>query len=169
MINYEVGQVVYLLSQKSLNIIPALIVEEVTRKTVSDSTTEYVIEMPDEKGTRAKLSTVNSMIFSDLSMLRNHMLDNAKNSVEKLINGAINLKEIRFGGSFVDKGISEHKSEEVLEVFKIKEKPYEDVIEENKEKKDYITTDQFKPKKEKKEKLVQNDVKDVIMNGKINS
>lgn len=168
MINYEVGQVVYLLSQKTLNIIPALIVEEVTRKTVKDSITEYVIEMPDEKGTKAKLSTVTSLIFNDLNKLRDHMLENTRLSVEKLIDNAIDLKEIKFGGSYVDNGISEHKSEEILEVFKKNEKS-DNYISKNKEVESYIKLDQFKPKNNKNEKLMQNDVKDVIMNGKINS
>jgi len=161
MMNYEVGQVVYLLSQKTLNIVPALIVEEVTRKTVTDSKTEYVIEMPNEKGTRAKLSAVTSMIFNDISELRNHMLENTKKSVEQLINDAIKLKDIKFGGNFIDNGISEHKQEEVMEVFK-----KNDLVKETNtvpEIKKHVTIDQFKPKKEK---LMQNDVKDVIMNGK---
>tara|TARA_B100000963_G_C22418403_1_gene576528 strand:- start:232 stop:741 length:510 start_codon:yes stop_codon:yes gene_type:complete len=161
MINYEVGQVVYLLSQKTLNIVPALIVEEVTRKTVADSKTEYVVEMPNEKGTRAKLSAVTSMIFSDITDLREHMLENTRRSVEKLISDAINLKDVKFGGNYIDSGISDRKSSEVLEVFK-KDKDIEQIP----EKPVMIKTDQFKPKEEK---LMQNNVKDVIMNGNINS
>ena len=161
MMNYEVGQVIYLLSQKSLNIVPALIVEEVTRKTVDNSTTEYVVEMPNEKGTRAKLSSVTSIIFNDISELREHMLENTRKSVEELISNAIKIKDIKFGGNYVDNGISEHKTNEVMNVFK------EEVATSKKETdvkngKTYIKTNQFKPKKQK---LMQNEVKDVIMNG----
>ena len=155
MINYEVGQVVYLLSQKTLNIVPALIVEEVTRKTVTDSTTEYVIEMPNEKGTRAKLSAVTSMVFSDITRLRDHMLDNTRKSVEKLISDAVSLKDVKFGENYIDNRIFESKSENISESLEKNEINKKDVEEDNVE--------------NKNEKLMQNDVKGVIMNGNIDS
>ena len=120
MINYEVGQVVYLLNQKSLKIVPALIVEEITRKTVSDSITEYVIEMPDKNASRVKLSAVSSKIFNDVELLRQHMLDNTRMSVEKLIESAIEMKDSKFGGNFVNKDAPDKKSKEILDVFSSK-------------------------------------------------
>ena len=105
--------------------------------------------MPNEKGTRTKLSAVSSLIFSDLSELRNHMLENTRKSVERLISNAVEIKDIKFGGNYIDNGSSDVKSEEVIEVFKDKNKNTIDEI--------------------NKEKLMQNDVKDVIMNGNIDS
>ena len=37
--SYEVGHVIYLLQQKTLNILPAIIVEEIVRKTLEGKTT----------------------------------------------------------------------------------------------------------------------------------
>ncbi len=148
MINYEVGQVVYLLNPKSLNIVPALIVEEITRKTVSESITEYVIEMPDKKSSRAKLSDVSSKIFNDVGLLRQHMLENTRISVEKLIETAIEIKDTKFGGNFINKDIPEKKSQEILDVFSNKEDNPAGLKSAN--------------------KSVQNSVKDVIMNSNKN-
>ena len=49
---YEVGQIIYLLSPKTLKVLPSLIVEEITRKTVEETQTQFVIQMPDEKKTK---------------------------------------------------------------------------------------------------------------------
>ena len=100
---YNVGQVVYLLNPKTLTIIPALVVEEVTRKTIEDQTRQYVVELPSEdKAVRLFIHDVEEVIFKDVEKLREHMLDNTRRSVEQLINNALDKKAKYFGGSFVD-------------------------------------------------------------------
>ena len=165
--NYKVGQVVYLLNQKTLSILPALIVEEIIRKTVDDTFTEYMIQLPDKKSTRVKLSKVSSMIFSDISDLRTHMLENTRKNIESMLSNAVNLKEEVFAGNYVDIGQSINKAEDVMDVFLKDKKDDIAVVEEPKK---MMKIDQFKPKvKSEIKKNVQKDVKDVIMNGKINT
>ena len=105
--NYEVGQVVYLLSEKSLNIVPALIVEEIVRKTMNESVTEYKVELPDEKRTRANISSISSMIFNDTSKLKEFMLENTRKSVEKLIDNAIQVRNLAFNDDLISEDINE--------------------------------------------------------------
>ena len=105
--NYEVGQVVYLLSEKSLNIVPALIVEEIVRKTMNESVTEYKVELPDEKRTRANKSSISSMIFNDTSKLKEFMLENTRKSVEKLIDNAIQVRNLAFNDDLISEDINE--------------------------------------------------------------
>jgi hypothetical protein len=99
---YNVGQVVYLLNQKTLSIIPTLVVEEIIRKTIEKETKQYVVELPDERNKRIILDNVSEIIFNDITKLREHMLDNTRKSVEKLINNALEKKEVFFGRSNVD-------------------------------------------------------------------
>ena len=113
---YNVGQVVYLLNQKKLSIIPALVVEEITRKTVDEVTKEYIIELPDAKRTRVVCDDVKTMIFSDVDALRNFMIDNSKRSIDSMIRLAIDKKEEFFNGSYIAIE-SDKKSQEVLDVF----------------------------------------------------
>lgn len=165
--NYKVGQVVYLLNQKTLSIIPALIVEEITRKTVDETLIEHMIQLPDKKSTRSKLSKVSSLIFSDISELRSHMLENTRKNIESLLENAMVLKEEVFGGSYVDIGQSKKKSGDIIDVF-LKDKKEEDATKE--EPKVMKKINNFKPAaKSENKKLMQNDVKDVIMNGKLNT
>lgn len=139
---YEVGQVVYLLNHSTLTIVPALVVEEIIRKTIEDQTKEYIIELPGESKKRVILENVDDRIFNDIENLRAHMLENTRQSVEKLIKNAIEKKDVFFGANTIDLS-SEVKAKQV-----------KDKILENKK-----DTDK-KPKQH-----VQNDVKSVIMNG----
>lgn len=135
---YSVGQIVYLLGNKSFSILPALIVEEVTRKTIEEQTKQYILELPGENKKRVVLDNVNERVFNDIGELRQHMIENTKQSIEKLIDNAMEKKELFFGRSNIDLQ-SEVASE------KVKQK---------------IMTDT--------KKHVQKDVKDVIMNSKDN-
>ena len=110
--NYEVGQVVYLLSEKSLNIIPALIVEEIVRKTMKESITEYRVELPDKKRTRANLSDISSMIFNDTVKLKEFMLENTRKSVEKIINDAVQVRNLAFSDGLISEEIDENEEKE---------------------------------------------------------
>ncbi len=94
---YEVGQIIYLLSPKTLKVLPSLIVEEITRKTVDATQTKFVLEMPDKKKTRVTIDEVKAKIFADVDTLREFMINNATQTIDKLIENAISEKEINFG------------------------------------------------------------------------
>ena len=94
--SYEVGQVVYLLNNESLTIVPALIIEEIVRKTLTDQTKQHVIKLPGEDNNNVILESLNEHVYSDVDALRNHMLDNTKKSINKLIQNAIEKKDLFF-------------------------------------------------------------------------
>jgi hypothetical protein len=124
---FEVGEVVYLLNQKSLNIIPGMIVEEIVRKTMDESITEFMIELPDNKKTRAKMSDISSLIFNDIPELRNHMIENTKQSIEKMIQSAIEIQNIKFSNSSEEKNIDKEILEEKEKIVQKDKK--DDIIE----------------------------------------
>jgi hypothetical protein len=94
---YEVGQIIYLLSPKTLKVLPSLIVEEITRKTVEETQTQFVVQMPDEKKTRVTIDEVKAKIFSNVESLREFMISNATHTIDQLIKNAVREKEINFG------------------------------------------------------------------------
>ena len=110
---YEVGQIIYLLSPKSLKVLPSLIVEEITRKTVDETQTQFVLQMPDEKKTRVTIDEVKARIFADVDSLRNFMINNATQTIDKLIENAINEKEINFGQGNLEIPLEENNDEGV--------------------------------------------------------
>jgi hypothetical protein len=110
---YEVGQIIYLLSPKTLKVLPALIVEEITRKTVDATQTKFVLEMPDNKKTRVTIDEVKAKIFADVDTLREFMINNATQTIDKLIENAINEKEINFSQENLEIPLEESIDEDV--------------------------------------------------------
>jgi sucrose-6-phosphate hydrolase SacC (GH32 family) len=105
---YEVGQIIYLLSPKTLKVLPSLIVEEITRKTVEETQTQFVVQMPDEKKTRVTIDEVKAKIFSDVESLREFMINNATHTIDQLIKNAVKEKEINFGHDKLEISLEEN-------------------------------------------------------------
>lgn len=126
--NYEVGQVVYLLNEKSLNVIPALVVEEIVRKTMETSVTEYTVELPDKKRTHANISNISSMIFNDTEKLKEFMLDNTRKSVEKLIDDAVQVRNLAFSDGMISQEINENEEKESDDNLKVVQNDVKSVI-----------------------------------------
>jgi len=124
---YEVGQIIYLLSPKTLKVIPSLIVEEITRKTVDETQTKFVLEMPDKQKTRVTIDEVKAEIFSDVESLRSFMIQNATQTIDKLIENAIQERKINFNS---DKSEITLPDKEIQNIVQISEKS---VIIDNKE------------------------------------
>jgi len=112
-VQFNVGQVVYLLNSKNLLIIPTLVVEEIVRKTIEDVVVEYIIELPDAKRTRMTIDSSKALLFSDINILRDHMISNSTKSIDKMIDIAVEKKDTIFGSVLESK----KKSKEVLDVF----------------------------------------------------
>ena len=92
--NYRVGQIIYLLNDKTLKVIPAQVCEEVVRNTLKGKEVTYIIKMPDKKRTTVSISDITTQIFTDSEELKNYMIDNAKTMISKLLHDAHTLEKI---------------------------------------------------------------------------
>jgi len=95
MVSYEVGSIVYLLNKDTLKIVPSIIKEEITKKTVDSIDTQYVLELPDKS--HIQMDSINESVFKDIPSLREFMLENTKKSVERLIKNAVDIENSIFG------------------------------------------------------------------------
>lgn len=82
---YKVGQVLYMTNPKSLKIIPVQVIEEVTRTTLNGVEKTHMIQLPDSKKTIADINTITGELFEDVSILRSTMINNATESIDKMI------------------------------------------------------------------------------------
>jgi len=92
--NYTVGQIIYLLNDKTLKVIPAQVCEEVVRNTLSGKEITYLINLPDKKRTKANLNDIKSRKFIEASELQKFMIDNAKQMISKLLSDAYTLEKV---------------------------------------------------------------------------
>jgi len=87
--SYDVGQIIYLLSIKNTRVFPARVTEEIVRKTINESITDYVILLPDKNKTLVKLRDVGAIAFSSIEDLKGFMIENAQNSINSMITQAV--------------------------------------------------------------------------------
>lgn len=91
----NVGQIIYLLSNKGDNIYPAQIVEKIKRKTLHDEITSYIACLPDEGSTKIPLDEINASIYTSMSDVKTALLEAATTRINKLITNSKKL-ESRF-------------------------------------------------------------------------
>jgi len=108
---YKIGQILYTCNEKKMNIIPLQVVELVTRTTREGSKKEYIVILPDQEKTEAPLSSIKGDVFKDINDIKNHLLKNAENSINKMIDVALNISKEVF--KIEDENIINQKENDV--------------------------------------------------------
>jgi outer membrane phospholipase A len=93
---YKVGQVFYLIGLETARVIPFMIVEEVTRTTISGIEKTFIAELPDVKKTKIDVLKLKGVVFDNLEELKAHMIENAKNAIATMIDQALQLSDEAF-------------------------------------------------------------------------
>jgi hypothetical protein len=86
--NYTVGQLLYLLSTKTMKVFPVQVVEEIIKKTIDGAKTNYTVMLPDKEKTRVDLSELEVNTFTDLESCKKFMLKNAEASINGVLKNA---------------------------------------------------------------------------------
>jgi len=111
---YEVGQILYLTNEKSFKIIPVQVIEEVTRTTIDGVFKTYHIQFPDNKKTVADIADIKFNCFRTEKEVKDYLMDNTRNAIDKLLSTANELKTLCF--SSVDSNIADDQKEKQDEV-----------------------------------------------------
>ena len=93
---YRVGQILYLIGEKSTTIMPIQVIEEVIRTTIDGTEKTYTIQLPDKKKTTADIKDIKGQIFVSIDNLRKNMLKNAENAIDRMIDKTIQLSKNNF-------------------------------------------------------------------------
>ena len=83
--NYEVGQIIYLLVQGEMKVIPVRVVEAITRRTLRGSETTYMVQLPDKGKTVSDLNDLDAEMFTDLNHVKQILLEHVTSSIENTI------------------------------------------------------------------------------------
>ena len=92
--NINVGQIVYLLSNRDIRVYPAQVIEEINRKTLSGSDTSYVIMLPDKDKSQVHTSKIDVEIFTSSKELEEKMIENAKRKIGSILESAKELESV---------------------------------------------------------------------------
>lgn len=94
--DYKVGQVLYVVPEGEQKVVPLLIVEEVTRKTVQGKKVIHMAVSP----TRDKpfnVSKVVGELFDDLTSLHDTLVERATQEISRIIQNAKKIAEVKYG------------------------------------------------------------------------
>lgn len=87
---YSIGQVLFILLKGDTSIHPVLVSEEVRKKTLQGSTTEYTVELVLKNGKRnhVVLSEIEAQVFDDIDSARSFLLGNATKAINEICDAA---------------------------------------------------------------------------------
>ena len=74
---YNVGQVVFVISDKHRRVLPVRVVEQVVRRTLDGESIEYRVQGTDPTQTFA-LNSIGKTHFSSAQDIKNYMIENAR-------------------------------------------------------------------------------------------
>tara|TARA_B100000686_G_C16533037_1_gene833360 strand:+ start:180 stop:593 length:414 start_codon:yes stop_codon:yes gene_type:complete len=98
---------------KNRAVIPVQVVEEVTRKTLDESTVSYIVSLPDKDRSTISLDEIDSAPFSSLDSVRDHMIKNAKDAIESIIEKSRKTSTAFFGNAAEEIEDAQDKPEEI--------------------------------------------------------
>ena len=87
MTSYDVGQIVYIVSSKKMQVIPFVIAEEVVRKTLSGKDVTYLVKR-DGTSKTYNLRELQGEIFDDIEDVRTSLVNNATGAINKICESA---------------------------------------------------------------------------------
>lgn len=105
---HKVGQILYTVIAEKQLIVPVKIIEQITTKNLDSETTVYKVLLPNKKNQKVRLDKFEK-VFDDIDKLNDHLLSNAKQSIEKMLESAIELEELFFTekeGNSLDENIA---------------------------------------------------------------
>lgn len=87
---YSVGQTIYLVSKQQAKITSGVIIEEITKKTIASTETDYVVKLNDGASTILRLFDIKDEIFVNVEDIRNTLISRTTVIIDEMIRRAVN-------------------------------------------------------------------------------
>lgn len=107
--NYRVGQVLYMIGEKTTKVLPIQVVEEIIRTTMDGKVKSYIVRLPDKAETTADISEIKGKLFESTTTLREYMTSNAVEAIGRMITNATALRD-----SVFDYVVQDHERSNIL-------------------------------------------------------
>lgn len=87
--NYRVGQVLFIVMHKKLQVFPMMIVEEITKRTLKGEEKNYVLQGGPDSATTILLNQVEGEVFDSSEEAKKVLISRATSQIEKIVDSAI--------------------------------------------------------------------------------
>lgn len=99
---YSVGQILYTIIKDKQIVIPVQVIEQITIKDLESEKTNYKVLLPNKKNQKIDIEKLEN-VFLDLDEVSSYILAKTKESVDKMIEDAINLEDEFFVEKIIKK------------------------------------------------------------------
>lgn len=86
---YHVGQVLFVVLQKKMQVYPMMVVEEITKRTMRGEETNYVLQGGVDPSTTILLNQVDGEIFESADEAKYVLTNRATAQIERLVDAAV--------------------------------------------------------------------------------
>lgn len=92
--DFDVGQVVFLLSNKEARVFPALVTEQIDKKTMAGREKHYVVKLPNKEMSEVPMSKVDAQVFKSIESAREEMVSRATNQIDRILEKAMSVSQV---------------------------------------------------------------------------
>ena len=92
---YNVGDILYAILEEKHIVVPVKVVEQITIKNLEGESINYKVLLPNNKNQQVKINK-SLKVYKDLDELNNYMVENAKKSIDNMLENALELEEKYF-------------------------------------------------------------------------
>ncbi len=111
---FQVGQIIYIVLRKKQQVLPARVIEEIQKKTMQGEETSYSVEVPVRDEIQViPLSQLDCDHFTSIPEVREFLLNNATNVIDRLLQKAEKISGSRFAPVVFDEAATPQQSEKV--------------------------------------------------------
>jgi ferric-dicitrate binding protein FerR (iron transport regulator) len=96
---YRVGQVIFVVLNKRMQVFPMMIVEEIVKRTMHGEEVNYVLQGGTDTSTTILLNKVDGEIFESAEEAKYVLTSRATSQIEKLVDSAVELAAVWYEGS----------------------------------------------------------------------
>ena len=93
--DYKVGQILYTILKDRQIVMPIQVIEQITIKDLESERTNYKVLLPNKKSQKINIERLEN-VFLDLDEVTEYILSRTKESVDKMVEDAINLEDTFF-------------------------------------------------------------------------
>ena len=90
--NFKVGQIIFMCSDTSIQVIPLLVVEEIIKTSLNGTDKSYAVQFPNNNNTVVNISKLKGKVFNTIADVETFMTKNSNDAIKKMINTALILK-----------------------------------------------------------------------------
>ena len=111
---FQVGQIIYIVLRKKQQVLPARVIEEIQKKTMQGEETSYSVEVPVRDEIQViPLSQLDCDHFTGIPEVREFLLSNATNVIDRLLQKAENISSNRFAPVVFDESTTSQQPDKV--------------------------------------------------------